>query len=32
MVSWIDSGKRLLVSGDLNGHVGSEVDGLESVH
>ena len=29
VVSGIDSGKRLLICGDLNGHVGSEIDGFE---
>ena len=28
----IDSGERLLICGDLNGHVGSEIDGFEGVH
>ena len=32
VVSGIDSGERLLICGDLNGHVGSEIDGFESVH
>ena len=32
VVSGIDSGESLLICGDLNGHVGSEVDGFESVH
>ena len=32
VVSRIDSGKRLLICGDLNGHVGSEIDGFEGVH
>ena len=30
--SGIDSGERLLICGDLNGHVGSEIDGFEGVH
>ena len=32
VLSEIDSGERLLICGDLNGHVGSEIDGFESVH
>ena len=32
VVSGIDSGERLLICGDMNGHVGSEIDGFESVH
>jgi hypothetical protein len=28
----IDAGERLLVCGDLNGHVGAEADGFEGVH
>ena len=28
VVSRIDSGERLLICGDLNGHVGSEIDGF----
>ena len=32
VVSGIDSGERLLICGDLNGHVGSEIDGFEGVH
>ena len=32
VVSGIDSGERLLICGDLNGHVGSEIDGYEGVH
>ena len=32
VVSGIDSGERLLICGDLIGHVGSEIDGLEGVH
>ena len=28
----IGSGERLLICGDLNGHVGSEIDGFEGVH
>ena len=31
VVSRIDSGERLLICGDLNGHVGSEIDGFEGV-
>ena len=31
-MSGIDSGERLLIYGDLNGHVGSEIDGFEGVH
>ena len=32
VVSGIDSGERLLICGDLNGYVGSEIDGFEGVH
>ena len=32
VVSGIDSGERPLICGDLNGHVGSEIDGFEGVH
>ena len=32
VVSGIDSGEKLLICGDLNGHVGSEIDGFEGVH
>ena len=32
VLSEIDSGERVLICGDLNGHVGSEIDGFESVH
>ena len=32
VVSGIDSGERLLICGILNGHVGSEIDGFESVN
>ena len=32
VVSGIDSSERLLICGDLNGHVGSEIDGFEGVH
>ena len=32
VVSGIDSGEKLLICGDLNGHVGSEMDGFEGVH
>ena len=32
VVSGIDSGERLLICGDLNGHLGSEIDGFEGVH
>ena len=32
VVSGIDSDERMLICGDLNGHVGSEIDGFESVH
>ena len=32
VVSGIDSGERLLICGDLNGHVGSEINGFEGVH
>ena len=32
VVSAIDSGERLLICGDLNGHVRSEIDGFEGVH
>ena len=32
VVSGIDSGERLLICGYSNGHVGSEIDGLEGVH
>jgi hypothetical protein len=32
VVSGIDSGERLLICGDLNGHVGSKIDGFETVH
>ena len=31
-MSGIDSGERLLICGDLNEHVGSEIDGFDSVH
>ena len=31
VVSGIDSGERLLICGDLNGQVGSEIDGFEGV-
>ena len=31
-MSGIDSGERLLTCGDLNGHMGSEIDGFEGVH
>ena len=32
VVSGIDYGERLLICGDLNGYVRSEIDGFESVH
>ena len=32
VVSGIDSSEKLLICGDLNGHVGSEIDGFEGVH
>ena len=32
VVSGRNSGERLLICGDLNGHVGSEIDGFEVVH
>ena len=32
VVSRIDSSEKLLICGDLNGHVGSEIDGFEGVH
>ena len=32
VVSGIDSDERLLICGILNGHVGSEIDGFESVN
>ena len=32
VVSGIDFGERLLICGDLNEHVGSEIDGFEGVH
>ena len=32
VLSGIDSGERLLICGDLNGHVGYEIDGFESGH
>ena len=32
VVFGIDSGERLLICGDLNEHVVSEIDGFESVH
>ena len=32
VVSEIDSSEKLLICGDLNGHVGSEIDGFENVH
>ena len=32
VVLGIDSSERLLICGDLNGHVGSEIDGFEGVH
>ena len=31
-MSDIDVGERLLICGDMNGHVGAEVDGFEGVH
>ena len=31
-MSGIDSDERLLICGELNGHVGSEIDGFEGVH
>ena len=32
ILSDIDVGERLLICGDMNGHVGAEVDGFEGVH
>ena len=32
VVSRIDSSEKLLICEDLNGHVGSEIDGFEGVH
>ena len=32
VVSGIDSGERLLICGNMNGHVGSEIDGFEDAH
>ena len=32
VVSGLDSGEMLLICGDLNVYVGSEIDGFESVH
>ena len=32
VVSGIDSGEMLLICGDLNGHVWSEIDGFGFVH
>ena len=32
VVSGKDYGERMLICGDLNGHVGSEIDGFEGVH
>ena len=32
VVSGIDSSEKLLICGDLNRHVGSEIDGFEGVH
>ena len=32
VVSGIDSGERLLICGDLNGHVGCEIDGFEGLY
>ena len=32
ILSDIDVGETLLIRGDMNGHVGAEVDGFEGVH
>ena len=32
ILSDIDAGERLLICGDMNGHVGADVDGFEGVH
>ena len=32
IVSEIDDGEKLLIGGDLNGHVGAGVEGFEGVH
>ena len=32
IVSEMDEGGKLLIFGDMNGHVGSEIEGFEGVH